>query len=104
MINGNFLYLAHHLFCRFNDIQYYYTHCQGLEGKKEYLYIELWLDVGGKKERWAGSQTIQNREEFETFTTYGLITGTNHAHPNGYLETSEASKMFCGEHHIFSNA
>lgn len=72
-------------------------------GEKEYLYIELWLDVEEKK-RWAGSQTVQNREEFETFTTCGLITRTNRANPNGYLETGEASKMFCGKYHTFFNA
>lgn len=43
-------------------------------------------------------------EEFETFATHGLITRTNHANPSGYLEISEASKMFCGKHHTFSNA
>lgn len=103
MINGNFLYLAHHLFCRLNDIQYYYIHCQGLGGKKEYLYWVM-ARCGREKKRWARSQTVSNREEFETFTTYGLITRTNHANPNGYLETSEASKMLCGKHHTFSNA
>lgn len=105
MINGNFLYLAHHLFCRLNDIEYYYTHCQGLGGKKNSYalsYGYMWEEQ--KKKRWAESQTVQNREEFETFTAYGLIARTNHAHPNGYLEISEANKMFCGKHHTFSKA
>lgn len=53
---------------------------------------------------WPGSQAASNGEEFETFTTHGLITRTNHVNPNGYLEISEASKMFCGKHHTFSNA
>lgn len=50
------------------------------------------------------TQTVWNREEFETFTVHGLIVRTNHPSPNGYLEVGEASQMFCGRHHTFSNA
>lgn len=74
------------------------------EKKNSYAlsYGYMWEEQ--KKKRWAESQTVQNREEFETFTAYGLIARTNHAHPNGYLEISEANKMFCGKHHTFSKA
>lgn len=104
MTNGNFPHLASHSFCRFNDVWSYYTHCHDLGGGRGrrggYLHIELWVD-GGRRAR---SQTVWNREEFETFTVRGLIVRTNHPSPNGYLEASEASQMFCGKHHTFSNA
>lgn len=103
MINGNFFYLVYYLFCRRNDIQYYYIYCQDFGGKKEYLYIELWLDVGGKRKRWVGSQIGQNREEFEIFIICGLIIRINYVNLNGYLEIGEVFKMFCGKYYIFFN-
>lgn len=76
---------------------------RALEKKKRiYEYTELWIAVEEKR-RWTGNQAALYREESETFTTHGLITRANHANPNGYLESSEASKMFCRKHHTFSN-